>query len=71
MDNSEFILGLEEMALIMTLGSHLLWGTWGIVQAKHSTIDFDYLQYSQSRFDGYYHQKQQYQDRGLFDLIKN
>lgn len=25
--------------------SHLLWGLWGISQAKHSTIEFDYYGY--------------------------
>lgn len=25
--------------------SHLMWGLWGLVQARYSTIDFDYLEY--------------------------
>ena len=33
--------------------SHLWWGIWAIVQAKYSTIDFDYLQYSMLRKEGY------------------
>jgi hypothetical protein len=48
------------MVLFMTMASHLLWGTWGIIQAKNSTIDFDYLQYAQSRYEGYYYQKEFY-----------
>jgi len=26
------------------LASHYLWATWALVQAEHSTIDFDYLE---------------------------
>jgi ethanolamine kinase len=26
------------------LASHFLWATWALVQAEHSTIDFDYLE---------------------------
>ena len=33
--------------------SHLWWGIWAIIQAKHSTIDFDYLHYSVLRKQGY------------------
>ena len=33
--------------------SHLWWGIWAIVQAKYSTIDFDYLHYSWLRKQGY------------------
>ena len=33
--------------------SHLWWGIWAIVQAKYSTIDFDYLHYSLLRKQGY------------------
>jgi ethanolamine kinase len=35
------------------LVSHLFWGTWGVVQAQHSVIDFDYVQYATMRFQGY------------------
>jgi ethanolamine kinase len=27
-----------------SLASHFLWTTWALVQAEHSTIDFDYLE---------------------------
>lgn len=26
-----------------TLASHLLWGVWGLLQACHSSLDFDYI----------------------------
>ncbi|GAM21073.1 hypothetical protein SAMD00019534_042480 [Acytostelium subglobosum LB1] len=36
-----------------TLGSHLMWGFWGIVQNFNSTIDFDYIGYALKRFQQY------------------
>jgi len=36
-----------------SLGSHLMWGFWGIVQHFSSSIDFDYLDYSKKRFKQY------------------
>ena len=35
------------------LCSHLLWGSWALVQAKHSSIDFDFMGFSQQRFREY------------------
>ena len=29
--------------------SHLLWGLWGLIQAKSSEIDFDYVAYATQR----------------------
>ena len=31
------------------LVSHLFWGVWSLIQAKYSTIDFDYVEYSKKR----------------------
>ncbi|ODN00217.1 Ethanolamine kinase 2 [Orchesella cincta] len=42
--------------------SHLFWSVWGIYQAKHSTIDFDYLGYVGLRFSEY---------RKLIDNLRN
>ena len=36
-----------------TLISHLFWGSWAAVQASCSDIDFDFIGYSDLRFDGY------------------
>ncbi|XP_057369567.1 ethanolamine kinase 1-like [Daphnia carinata] len=36
------------------LASHFFCGTWGVYQATHSTLDFDFVGYSVSRFDEYY-----------------
>ncbi|KAM9965240.1 hypothetical protein ACTFIW_005052 [Dictyostelium discoideum] len=42
----------------LTLGSHLMWGFWGIIQHFSSSIDFDYIDYAIKRFKQY-------------DLVKN
>jgi len=34
------------------LPDHLWWGTWAVLQAFHSPIDFDFLGYAQLRFAG-------------------
>eukprot|EP01133_Synstelium_polycarpum_P004365 gene4365-5100_t len=36
-----------------TLGSHLVWGFWGVVQAFNSVIDFDFIDYAKKRFNQY------------------
>ena len=36
------------------LGSHLFWGLWAIIQARHSPINFDYLKYAKGRFTAYF-----------------
>eukprot|EP00667_Euglena_gracilis_P013493 EG_transcript_13928 len=47
------------------LASHLFWGFWSIIQARHSPIDFDFLNYSRTRFVGYFYCKGLYA-RDLF-----
>ncbi|KAI9559009.1 hypothetical protein GHT06_015798 [Daphnia sinensis] len=39
------------------LASHFFCGTWGVYQATHSTLDFDFVGYSVSRFNEYYRVK--------------
>jgi len=34
-------------------GSHFMWGIWALVQAEHSDIEFDYLEYGRKRFEFY------------------
>lgn len=44
-----------------TLCSHLFWGTWAVIQAKFSKIDFDYLSYARDRLVlGYFAQREKY-----------
>ncbi|OIV98213.1 hypothetical protein TanjilG_18752 [Lupinus angustifolius] len=40
------------------LASHLLWALWGLIQAKMSPIDFDYLSYFFLRYNEYKRQKE-------------
>ena len=47
----------EEKVTAFLVLSHLWWGIWAILQAKYSTIDFDYLSYSLLRKDGYLRMK--------------
>ncbi|KAI1888142.1 hypothetical protein AGOR_G00181990 [Albula goreensis] len=39
------------------LASHFFWGLWALIQAKYSTIDFDFLGYAVLRFNQYYKMK--------------
>lgn len=39
------------------LASHFFWGFWALIQAKYSTIDFDFLGYAVQRFDQYFKTK--------------
>ncbi|XP_026883918.2 ethanolamine kinase 2 isoform X3 [Electrophorus electricus] len=43
-----------------SLASHLSWGLWALLQAKHSIIDFDFLRYATARFNCYFEKKQDY-----------
>ena len=47
-----------EEANKFALASHLFWGLWAVVQAKHSPIDFDYLKYAHERLEAYFAFKQ-------------
>uniref|UniRef100_UPI00398ECA29 ethanolamine kinase 1-like n=1 Tax=Pristiophorus japonicus TaxID=55135 RepID=UPI00398ECA29 len=40
-----------------TLASHFSWGLWSILQARYSTIDFDFLRYARERFKQYFKKK--------------
>jgi len=44
--SNEIIQWLERFAI----ASHLFWGTWAVIQAKYSPIDFDFLEYARLRF---------------------
>ncbi|CAL1568633.1 unnamed protein product [Knipowitschia caucasica] len=40
-----------------SLASHFFWGLWALIQAKVSTIDFDFLGYAVLRFNQYFKMK--------------
>ncbi|CAL5186779.1 unnamed protein product [Lathyrus oleraceus] len=42
------------------LASHLFWSLWGLIQAKMSPIDFDYLGYFFDRYKEYKRQKEKF-----------
>jgi len=39
------------------LAAHMMWGLWALIQAKYSTIDFDYLDYAKIRLGEYFAKK--------------
>ncbi|KAJ9601003.1 hypothetical protein L9F63_000841, partial [Diploptera punctata] len=41
------------------LASHYLWAVWALIQAEHSTIDFDFLGYADIRLKEYFAKKDQ------------
>ncbi|KAJ1399371.1 kinase-like domain-containing protein [Ochromonadaceae sp. CCMP2298] len=56
----EFVQGLQQSVQWLLLAAHLFWGSWSMVQARSSTIDFDYAGYSRKRFDAYFYHKRMY-----------
>ncbi|KAL7885265.1 hypothetical protein AOLI_G00055600 [Acnodon oligacanthus] len=40
--------------------AHFSWGLWALIQAKHSTIDFDFRRYAAARFSYYFEKKEEY-----------
>ncbi|XP_034018837.1 ethanolamine kinase 1 [Thalassophryne amazonica] len=47
------------------LASHFFWGLWALIQAKVSTIEFDFLGYAVLRFDQYFKMKAEAADLKL------
>jgi len=47
---------VESVKLMMPL-SHLYWGTWSLMQAELSTIDFEYVSYAHKRIEEYFRLK--------------
>ncbi|XP_062402638.1 ethanolamine kinase 1-like [Sardina pilchardus] len=43
-----------------SLASHFFWGLWAIIQARYSTIDFDFIKYANARFKRYFEKKEEY-----------
>ncbi|XP_076252215.1 ethanolamine kinase 1 isoform X2 [Rhynchophorus ferrugineus] len=42
------------------LVSHMLWGLWGLIQAEHSNIDFDYMKFAKVRLTEYFARKEEF-----------
>lgn len=47
-----FVAALDRAICWFLPASHQFWGSWCVLQAAHSNIDFDFLLYSRKRFDG-------------------
>lgn len=45
---------------LLALAAHQFWGSWGLLQAKYSPINFDYIEYSKSRWDECYKREQEF-----------
>ncbi|CAJ2642100.1 unnamed protein product [Trifolium pratense] len=52
-------------ANIYALASHLFWSLWGLIQAKMSPIDFDYLDYFFLRYKEYKRKKEKHVSMAL------
>jgi len=48
-----FLSALQAVVDQFALASHYFWGLWAILQARHSPIDFDFMDYAHLRFTGY------------------
>lgn len=42
------------------LSAHFLWAIWALIQAEHSTIDFDFIQFGQNRYEEYFRRRDQF-----------
>ena len=55
-----FLLAVDSVVRPLCLLAHLYWGTWSILQAMYSPVDFDYLEYAKLRFGGYFYHKEEF-----------
>ncbi|XP_074660055.1 ethanolamine kinase 1-like isoform X2 [Tubulanus polymorphus] len=53
----ELVETLYEQVQVFMLMAHLFWGMWAVIQAAHSTLDFDFLDYAVVRFNEYFREK--------------
>jgi ethanolamine kinase len=54
----ESVLALYTQVNKFALGSHFLWTCWSLIQAEHSTIDFDFIAFGASRYNEYLAKKE-------------
>lgn len=50
------------------LAAHFLWAIWSLIQAEHSTIDFDFLGYADIRLKEYFAQRDHFLSLTVEDL---
>jgi hypothetical protein len=51
---------LQDAVRWLLLASHLFWGSWSLVQARCSAIDFDYAGYARRRYAAFLTHRSQY-----------
>ncbi|RLN83772.1 hypothetical protein BBJ28_00017897 [Nothophytophthora sp. Chile5] len=56
-ESKAFFHALYDVVNRYALASHLFWGYWALVQAAHSKIDFDFLEYAGKRFAAFDQQR--------------
>lgn len=59
-DSTEDVEQAVTEANVYALAAHMYWGTWSILQASWSSIDFDYLSYGLMRWNEYYTRKDEF-----------
>lgn len=42
------------------LASHFLWAVWALIQAEHSTIEFDFIQFGETRYREYLRRREEF-----------
>ena len=47
-------------ANVYSLAAHQYWGTWALMQARWSKIDFDYMGYAELRWGEYRRRKEEF-----------
>lgn len=52
-------------ANLFALASHQYWGTWSLMQAKWSSIEFDYVGYAALRWKEYEKRKEEFLEGAL------
>uniref|UniRef100_A0A4W3J6K9 ethanolamine kinase n=1 Tax=Callorhinchus milii TaxID=7868 RepID=A0A4W3J6K9_CALMI len=50
---------IQSVHSVVFSASHFFWGFWALIQAKYSTIEFDFLGYAVLRFNQYFQMKPQ------------
>lgn len=55
--SSEKVEALYKEVNKFALAAHFYWGSWALVQARFSDIDFDYLEYALTRFAEYFNRR--------------
>lgn len=58
--SDEMLDRLVAEANVYALASHLYWGVWALVQARYSTVDFDYMAFSRLRLGEFRRRKAEF-----------